>query len=93
MPEITPYGLQRLIAVDAALASPDGLCRTAMADRLGVAYKTIQRDHELLRALTGDPGVYQQADDGTYWWWYSDRRRRVFAQWLSRRKGRRKQTK
>ena len=90
MPEITPDGLERLIAVDATLASPDGLCRKAMANRLGVAYKTIQRDHELLRSLTGDPGVYQQAADGTYWWWYSDRRRRVFARCLSRRKGRKR---
>jgi hypothetical protein len=61
-----------------------------MAKRLRVAYKTVQRDHELLRAVTGDPGVYQKADDGTYWWWYSDRRRRVFARWLSQRKKRKR---
>lgn len=86
MPEITPGALKRLIAIDAALASPEGLSRPRMARRLRVAYKTVQRDHELLRAVTGDPGVYQKAADGTYWWWYSDHRRRVFARWLSRRK-------
>jgi hypothetical protein len=88
VPEITPRALRRLIAIDEALASPEGLSRPRMAKQLRVAYKTVQRDHGLLRSVTGDPGVYQKADDGTYWWWHSDRRRRVFARWLSQRKKR-----
>jgi hypothetical protein len=88
MPRTTTEGLRRLIAVDAALAGK-GLCRTVLAENWRVSHRTIQRDHELLRAITGDPGVYQQAEDGTYLWWYSDRRRRVFTRWMTKRnKGR-----
>ena len=89
MPEVTPGMLKPLVAVDAALAT-DGLNRRAMARRCRVSTKTIQRDHELLRAVTGDRGVYAQTDDG-FFWWYSDRRRRVFARWLSEARRRRSQ--
>ena len=75
--------LQRLVAIDAALASAGGMQRAELAEQLGVSYKTIQRDHELLRSLTGDNCVYSRPEDtGFYIWWYSDRRRRVFRQWL-----------
>ena len=80
MPEITPATLQRLVAIDEAL-SKEGLHRGEMAKRLGVSNRTIQRDQELLRAVTGDDGVL----DSDYRWYYSDRRRRVFTRWVARR--------
>jgi peptidoglycan/xylan/chitin deacetylase (PgdA/CDA1 family) len=60
-----------------------------MADRFHVHVKTIQRDHDLLRAVTGDRGVCRRAEEGSYRrrhskprWRYSKPRRRVFCRWL-----------
>ena len=80
--------LDRLIAVDAALAG-SGLNRRAMARRFRVSPKTIQRDHELLRAVTGDMGLYSQTADGVLHW-YTHHQRRVFTRWVTdRRRNRR----
>ena len=79
--------LKRLAAMDAALAG-DGLRRTEMAERFGVSHKTIARDHEVLRLISGDDGVYaRDRDDGHYRWWYADRRHRVFSARIVRRYG------
>lgn len=77
--------VRRLQALDAALASPDGLHIPTAAREHGVSAKTIQRDLSLLREL-GHPHRQERViGDGPgnhgaeHRHWYADRRRRLFA--------------
>ncbi len=69
-----PEYIRRLMALDTALASCDGMRRSEYAAAWGCGYKTIQRDHEVLRELTGD--TCEIDEDGV--WYYCHRRNRLF---------------
>lgn len=81
-----PQLLARFIAIDAALASRDGLHLGEMAGRLGISIKSVRRDLASLAAL--NPVVCRQVSAAnrsrhSHRHWYSNRRR-VFAAWLDR---------
>jgi len=72
-----PGSLTRL-----ALKSDSG-ASGGMRRWVGCSPKSIQRDHEALRALVGDMGLIAYDELGRAFHWYSDRRRQVFSRWLS----------
>jgi predicted ArsR family transcriptional regulator len=87
MTNATLDSLRRLIAIDAALASRDGLHVGDMARTLDVTTRTLRREMDVLREMVG-PTVERTADADnqigrTRRHWYADRRRRLFAPWLS----------
>ena len=65
--------IQRLMDIDAALAK-GGMRRSELAATWGCDKKTIQREHEILREITGDDCEID--DIGR--WFYCDRRKRLF---------------
>lgn len=79
--------LRRLIAVDAALASPEGLHIGTLAAEFNVDQKTIRRDVAALAEIVG-PTVHRQVETAdnavgrTVRHWHQDRRRRMFSPWL-----------
>jgi hypothetical protein len=75
--------LRRLIAVDAAQGG-DGLHRANLARHFGVSHRTISRDHDLLRAVSGDAGLCaRNPETGEYWWVYENAANRVFNERLT----------
>ena len=78
---MTARHLLRLIAIDAALASREGLHVGEMAAKFAVGPKTIRRDLDVLAELSPITCRQVRADNrvGRSWrHWYDDRRRRIF---------------
>lgn len=68
--------VRRLILVDAALASPEGLDKRELADELGMTKKSVQRMVNSLKSMG-----FEIVTDSEFRDHYVDRRRTLFSAW------------